>query len=83
MTSLARQTLTASGENGTSGTIAVLRAAVFATVLATLLCRAPALESSVLALRTRCRTAVRAVSVRERQRSIASGANRTHGRHAT
>ena len=72
MMSLASQTLTASGENGTSGTIAVLLATDFATVLATLLCRAPAMESSVLALRTRCRTAVRAVGVRERRRSIAA-----------
>ena len=54
MMSLASQTLTASGESGTSGTVAVLLATDFATVLATLLCRA--MESSVLALRTRCRT---------------------------
>ena len=82
MTSLASQTLTASGENGKSGTIAVLISTDFATVLATLLWRAPALEISVLALRTKCRTAVRAVRVRERRKSIASGANGTHGLHA-
>ena len=82
MMSLASQTLTASGENGTSGTIAVPLATDFATVLATLLCRAQAMESSVLALRTRCRTAVQAVGVREKRRSIASGANGTHGLHA-
>ena len=46
--------------------------------------QAPAMEkvSSVLALRTRCRTAARAVHVRERRRSIASGASGTHGLHA-
>ena len=38
--SLASQTLTASGENGTNGSIAVPLATDFATVLATLLCRA-------------------------------------------
>ena len=38
-----------------------------------LLCRTPAMESSALVLRTRYRTAVRAVRVRERLRSIASG----------
>ena len=43
---------------------------------------AQAMESSVLALRTRCRTAIRAVRVRERRRSIASGASGTHGLHA-
>ena len=48
MMSLASHTLTASGENGTSGTVAVLLATDFATVLATLLCRAPAMESSAL-----------------------------------
>ena len=37
MMSLASQTLTASGVNGTSGTIAVLLATDFATALATLL----------------------------------------------
>ena len=36
----------------------------------TLLCRAPAMESSVLALRTRCRTTVRAVRVREREAKV-------------
>ena len=41
-----------------------------------------AMESSALALRTRCRTATRAVRVRERRRSIASGASGTHGLHA-
>ena len=76
MMSLVSQTLTA------SGMIAVLLATDFAIVLATLLCRAPAMESSVLALRTRYRTAVRAVGARERQRSIASGASGTHGVHA-
>ena len=75
MMSLASQTLSASGENGSSGTIAVLLATDFATAFATLLCRAPAMESSVLALRTRWRTSFRAVCVRERQRSIASGTN--------
>ena len=78
--SLASQTFTASGENGTSGTVALLLATDFATALATLLCRAHAMESSVLALRTRCRTSVQAVRVR---RSIASGASGTHGFHAT
>ena len=82
MMSLASQTLTASGEDGTSGTIAVLLATDFATVLATLLCRAPAMERSILALRTRCRNAVRAARVRERRRSISIGAHRTHGLHA-
>ena len=71
MMSLASQTSTASGENGTSGTVAVLLATDFATVLATLLCRTPAMESSVLALR-----------VREIRRSIASGASGTRGLHA-
>ena len=47
-----------------------------------LLCRTPAMESSALVLRTRYRTAVRAVRVRERLRSIASGENGTHGLHA-
>ena len=40
------------------------------------------MESSALVLRTRYRTAVRAVRVGERLRSVASGENGAHGVHA-
>ena len=77
--SLASQTLTESGENVTSGTVAVLLATDFA--LATLPCRA-------LGHGKLCSGVANEVQNRgsssacERRRSIASGATGTHGLHA-